>query len=130
MDCDMLPDPAAVIEILDVLGGVTGWEEDDPPPQATREVVDARPAIRRTIPSERLANGPRRLLFQKRMRAEKQAGSPAMEASSAGVAADGGGCSPDIDVAEPSVVIVMVEVTGVFDPSAVSVAGEKVQAAF
>ena len=95
MDCDMLPDPAAVIEILDVPGGVAGWEEDDPPPQATRAVVDAKPAIRKTIPSERLANGPRRLLFQKRMRAEKQAGSPASEASSAGVAADGGVCSPD-----------------------------------
>ena len=122
-----------MIDMVDVpagVGGVPGGIGELPPPQAKNVTDTASPAISRGAQSKRRASGPRRFLFQKRIRPVMHAGSPVKEASSADVPGDDPCNSPAVPVPGPSVVIVIVVVVGVFDPSAASVAGEKVQLAF
>jgi len=127
---ELLSDPVAMIEIVDVPAGVVGAPAEVGvfPPQAETMSDDASPAINTVTQSKRRAGGPSRFLFQKRIRPVMHAGSPMKEASSVDVPEDDPCSNPTMPA--PSVVIVIVVVMGVFDPSAVSVAGEKVQCAF
>lgn len=124
---EVLPDPVAMTETVDVPGGVVGLED---PPHAEIATDPARPPIRRAAQNKRRTGGLRRFLCQKRIRPAKHAGNPAREASGAGVPGDRGRSSPTVPEPEPSVVRVIVVLAGLFDPSAVSVGGLKLQVAF
>jgi len=126
-DCVVVPEPLAVIDTVDVPAGVVG---PPPPPQAESMTDVARVAKSTVAHNERRASGPRRLLFQKRMRPAMHAGIPAREAKEAEDPRDWGCTRPAMLGVETSVAMVKLVVERAFDPSAVSVAGVKAQVAF